>query len=146
MMRRIDLAPIRGNVRLARPFVLTLDELDSIAPLLIAEHFRRCPWQLPLVIRTDGVRRPCCRRTVKEKNHPRNLVQLDEIRALVAQLAGAKEIAPARRECTTAARNIETVEARQTEALVEKLVGLLLKTTVGARDDKCMRAVRGPLA
>ena len=81
---------------------------------------------------------------MKKKNHPRDFVQLDEIRAFTSQLTCTQEIAAARGQRAAATGNIEPVEARKTESLVEKVVGLLLESSVRAGDYKSVRAVRRP--
>ena len=99
-----------------------------------------------MVVRAHCVRRPARRRTVKEKNHSRDLVQPDEIRALPAELVRTDEITPARRQRATAARNIESVKARQPKAMREKCVSLFLKPAVGTGDHESVRALWRPLA
>ena len=51
---------------------------------------------------------------MKEQDHTRYLMQLDEIGAFLPQLLRSNEIAPARCECTASARYIESVEAGKT--------------------------------
>ena len=79
-----------------------------------------------MVVRThrDCGSRAC--RAMKQKDHSRDLVQLNEVRAFAAELTRAEEVATARRECTAAARNVKSVESVKAELLVEKIVGLLL--------------------
>src|SRR6476620_12585484 len=52
MMRRVDLAPICRDVRFSGPLVAALNEIHGVAPLLIAQHFRRRERKLALVIGT----------------------------------------------------------------------------------------------
>jgi hypothetical protein len=144
VMGRVDLAQICRDVRFAGPLVPALDEIHRIAPLLIAQHFGRRKRKFTFVVRTHCMRRPARPWTVEEKNHPRDFVQLDEVRALLAQLIGPDEITPARRQGAATTWDIEAVEARKLELTMEKRISLRLKASVGASDDESMRSVGRP--
>lgn len=82
---------------------------------------------------------------MKEQDDARDFVKLDEIRAFSAELLRAKKIASARCECTASTGNVESVEARETQLAMQKLVGLFLEPSVGTRNDESVRSIGGPL-
>jgi hypothetical protein len=67
---------------------------------------------------------------MKEKDHPRYLVQLNEVCTLAPQLLRSDEIASARRQSAVSAGNIEAIEARQTKLFMQKIVRLLLEPAI----------------
>jgi hypothetical protein len=67
---------------------------------------------------------------MKEKDHPRYLVQLNEVCTLAPQLLRSDEIASTRRERTAPTGNVEAIEARQTKLFMQKIVRLLLEPAI----------------
>ena len=86
------------------------------------------------------------RGAMKKKNYSRNLMQLDQVCTFTSQLTCTQKVTPARGKRAPATGHIESVEAVKAESLVEKVVGLLLKSSVGAGDYKSVRPVRRPSA
>jgi hypothetical protein len=63
---------------------------------------------------------------VKKENDAGYLVKLNQVATLAPKLARAKEVPAARGECPTSSRNIESIESRELERVVQKLIRLLL--------------------
>ena len=81
---------------------------------------------------------------MKEKNHTCDFVELYEVTAFLAKLPGSDEITSARRQRAATTGYVEPVEAYKLELLMEKCVGLLLKTSVGAGNDESVWPVGRP--
>lgn len=81
---------------------------------------------------------------MKEQDDVFDLVQADEISALLPELLSAKEIAATRCERATASGYIEAIKTPQPEPDVEKLVRLVLQPAVRARDYEGMGPVSRP--
>lgn len=97
------------------------------------------------IVSAAGVGWPFARRTVEQQNHAPHFVKLDQIRALGSHLNCAEEIRSARCERAASTGNVEAIETGEAQLSVKKLVGLILKPAVGARDDKRVRTVNCPL-
>ncbi len=140
----VDIAEIGFDIGLPCPLLPPLHKLDCIEPLPIVNQCWGRPCQLSPIVCANSFRRACSAGSVKQKNHAQDVVELDEVRAFLSQLLCAKKIAAARRQCTSAARNVESVEPADAELFMQKSVGLFLQSSVGTSDDERVWTVSRP--
>src|SRR4051812_2723524 len=83
---------------------------------------------------------------MKEQDDVANRMQLDQVETLAPKLLRPNEVAPTGRKRTRTPRHVEPVVPGHLESTREELVGRLLKSTVGARDDQRAWTIRQPMA
>ena len=81
---------------------------------------------------------------MKQHDYVANPVQFDKVAALAPNLLRAQEVSPTRCERARTARHIESIVPRDLQNVCEKLVGRLLQSTVGARDDQSVWTIWRP--
>jgi hypothetical protein len=106
----------------------------------LPEHIRRRPRQLSPIVRAYGLVGAVSGGTVKQQDDLTHLMELDQILALATKLLRAKDVAVARGKGATAARDIQPVKLGESQLGLEKRVGSLLETTIGASHDEHSRS------
>ena len=130
----IHLTPVDRDRRRASPFLVTFAQVESVLLLANSQLRHRGPRELSPVVGARGSQRTIRRRPMKEQHYVSHGMELYEVSALAPKLLCADEVPTTCRERARAAWHVESIVAVHLEMMGEKLVGRLLKSSVGARD------------